>query len=215
MVRKCVGYKRKKRNTKKRRTKRVLLIAAEGNSKNKTEKAYFRNFKSDSVEVKFISGNETDPEHLAKRLRDEARELGLQEDDFAACIVDADFAVKRNSQLRRADEILRQVENTRAELIVSNPCFEIWYLCHFTYSTRCFNHARDVLDSLREHIPGYEKNQNVYSTYLEDKTETAIQNAKKMETACLEAKHIPHTVDFSPSTDVYKIFEEFLYASDM
>lgn len=35
-------------------------------------------------------------------------------------------------------------------------------------------------------------------------------NAEKMEKHCLDSGHTPHTVAFSPSTDVYKIFEIFL-----
>lgn len=210
MVRKSTGYKRKKRDARTRKVKRVLLIAAEGSSKNKTEKSYFHNFQNNLVTVRFVSGDETDPVHLATRLKNEAQEMELQEDDFAACIVDADFTVEKNIQLSRAEAILKKVRNTRAELIVSNPCFEIWYLCHFVYSTRQFNNPREVLDELKKYIVGYEKNQNVYPRNLQDKTNKAIENAKKMEKHCLDSGHVPHTVAFSPSTDVYKIFESFL-----
>lgn len=210
MVRKSTGYRRKKRDARTRKVKRVLLIAAEGSSKNKTEKSYFHNFQNDLVTVRFVSGDETDPVHLANRLKHEAQEMELQEDDFAACIVDADFTVEKNVQLSRANTILKKVRNTRAELIVSNPCFKIWYLCHFVYSTRQFNNPREVLDELKKYIVGYEKNQNVYPEYLQDKTNKAIENAKKMEKHCLDSGHTPHTVAFSPSTDVYKIFEIFL-----
>ena len=164
MVRKSTGYRRKKRDARTRKVKRVLLIAAEGSSKNKTEKSYFHNFQNEAVAVRFVSGDETDPVHLANRLKHEAQEMELQEDDFAACIVDADFTVEKNVQLSRADTILKKVRNTRAELIVSNPCFEIWYLCHFIYSTRQFNNPREVLDELKKYIAGYEKNQNVYGS---------------------------------------------------
>ena len=191
MVRKSTGYKRKKRDARTRKVKRVLLIAAEGSSKNKTEKSYFHNFQNDLVTVRFVSGDETDPVHLATRLKNEAQEMELQEDDFAACIVDADFTVEKNIQLSRAEAILKKVRNTRAELIVSNPCFEIWYLCHFVYSTRQFNNPREVLDELRKYIVGYEKNQNVYPGYLQDKTNKAIENAKKMEKHCLDSGHVP------------------------
>ena len=73
-----------------------------------------------------------------------------------------------------------------------------------------FYNPREVLDELKKYIVRYEKDQNVYPGYLKDKTNKAIENAKKMEKHCLYSGHTPHTVAFSPSTDVYKIFEIFL-----
>lgn len=68
-----------------------------------------------------------------------------------------------------------------------------------------FYNPREVLDELKKYIAGYEKNQNVYPEYLQDKTNKAIENAKKMEKHCLDSGHTPHTVAFSPSTDIYII----------
>ena len=43
-----------------------------------------------------------------------------------------------------------------------------------------------------------------------DKTETAIRNAKSLENQCLEKGLKQHTVEFKPSTEVYKIMELLL-----
>lgn len=67
------GYKRKVRDSGKRKEKHVLLIAAEG--KNKTETICFRNFQRDNISVKTIPGNETSPVQLAERLIAEAGRL--------------------------------------------------------------------------------------------------------------------------------------------
>ena len=52
-----------------------------------------------------------------------------------------------------------------------------------------FYNPREVLDELKKYIAGYEKNQNVYPEYLQDKTNKAIENAKKMEKHCLDSGH--------------------------
>ena len=93
------GYRKKIRDSKQRKTKHVLLIAAEGN--NKTETNYFRNFNKDSVSVRFVSGNETEPGQLVRRLAEEAEAQDLQPDDLAVCLVDADFDVSKNNQLKK------------------------------------------------------------------------------------------------------------------
>lgn len=102
MVRKMhAGYRKKIRDSKQRKPKHVLLIAAEGN--NKTETNYFRNFNKEGVSVRFVSGNETEPGQMVKRLAGEAQAQDFQSDDIAVCLVDADFDVSKNDQLKKAD----------------------------------------------------------------------------------------------------------------
>ena len=106
----------------------MLLIAAEGN--NKTETNYFRNFQRDNVSIKTISGNETSPVQLADRLIHEANELDLQEGDLAVCLVDSDFDSAKDIQLKQADQKLEKAckKQRMLKMILSNPCFEKWYL---------------------------------------------------------------------------------------
>lgn len=204
------GYKRKVRDSGKRKEKHVLLIAAEG--KNKTETIYFRNFQRDNVSVKTIPGNETSPVQLAERLIIETNNLELQADDLAVCLVDSDFDSSKDVQLKRADQKLQKASRNRCglRLIVSSPCFEKWYLCHFSSSSRNYNSSKDLLKELVSWIPNYKKSDNVYPQYLKGKTRTAISNAKKLEENCINSGLCLHTVSFSPSTEVYKVFEDFL-----
>lgn len=204
------GYKRKERDSGKRHEKHVLLIAAEG--KNKTETTYFRNFQRGNVSVKTISGNETSPGQLAERLIDEADQLQLKDDDLAVCLVDSDFDIAKDAELKRADQKLQRKRKNRCpvELIVSSPCFEKWYICHFSASSRNYNSNKDVLKDLESYIPNYRKSDNIYPQYLQGKTKTAIANAKRLEENCKSSGLRRHTVAFCPSTEVYKVFEDFL-----
>ncbi|WP_303816289.1 RloB family protein [Acidaminococcus timonensis] len=205
------GYRKKIRDSKQRKTKHVLLIAAEGN--NKTETNYFRNFNKDSVSVRFVSGNETEPGQLVRRLAEEAEAQDLQPDDLAVCLVDADFDVSKNNQLKKADQEASKARKKgfNLQLTVSSPCFEIWYLCYFSSSTRNYNSNKEILKELERYIPDYSKSQDVYKEYLQGNTALAVKNAKILEKHCLESGLQPHTVSFTPSTEVYKVFEEFLF----
>lgn len=93
--------------------------------------------------------------------------------------------------------------------ITSIPCFEIWILLHFAYTTGAFQAAADdsncalVVRELHKEgrIPGYEKGaENVFDV-VGDKLDTALLNAKR-----LEEFHRDIGTD-NPSTKVYKLVE--------
>lgn len=203
------GYQPKKRNSRTRREKRVLLLAAEG--KNKTETNYFSKFKSDKFVIRFVRGNETDPVRMTKQLLRDYEELDLSDADYAACLVDSDFDTKKDVQLKQADKLIAKAKQDNVALIVSGPCFEIWYLCHFVYTTAAYNNTADVLHQLEKYIPGYKKgNEDTFFSLLQGKTKVAIANAKRLEKYCKDARKQMHRVEFMPSTEVYKVFEYFL-----
>ncbi|MDD2625015.1 MAG: RloB family protein [Candidatus Riflebacteria bacterium] len=201
------GYEPKKRNSNKRRRKSIVIISAEG--KNKTEKLYLSKFSNDTYNIKFAPGNTTDPENMIKTLIEAYRDNGLNTKygDLAYCLVDADCDSRKNDQLAGATNLANK---HNIELIVSAPCFEIWYLCHFNYSTKRYKSNEDVIKELRQYIPGYQKSCDSLYNELLAKIKIAISNAKKLEKHNLEIANRPHTVEFSPSTEVYKVIEKII-----
>ena len=138
-------------------------------------------------------------------LKKEYDELDLdpQLGDAAFCLVDSDVDPAKDSQLERADA----ESDERTELVVSSPCFEIWYLCHFSASTRQYSSNNEILKALKQYIPDYRKEMTGIWELLESKTELAVKNAKTLEQRCLEKGLRKHCVSFTPSTEIYKIFE--------
>lgn len=134
----------------------------------------------------------------------------LGDNDLAVCLVDADFDSSKDAQLKAAEKLIPKEKNIK--LIVSNPCFEIWFICHFIYTTRNYTNTDDVLKYLKTIIPDYEKNSLTVFDKLKNNgnEDDAIHNAKKLEQYCLTNQKKPHTVGFTPSTEVYKIFTDFL-----
>ena len=82
-----------------------------------------------------------------------------------------------NDKSRGTGKRKRKVHRDDAKLIVSNPCFEIWYLNHFRYTTRSFNCIRELMDELCNFLPCYEKNGDYYRSHLKTKTTDAIINS--------------------------------------
>jgi len=202
------GYKRKQRNSGTRVRKSVVLIATEG--KNQTETLYFKDMaKAQGKVVRFVPGNYTDPVNMAQATKECYDEMELSSDlgDCAFCMVDADCDAGKDVQVAVADKIAAE---GNFEVVLSVPCFEIWFLCHFGRSTRQYLSNRDVIADLEKKIPGYSKSMAGIYAKTKDRIKDAVGNAKALENACIEAGYGYHTSAFSPSTEAYKVVEELL-----
>ncbi|MGP1418502.1 MAG: RloB family protein [Sphaerochaetaceae bacterium] len=200
---KTIGYTSKKRNSGIRKEKKIILIATEGN--NQTETNYFKKFKTSGYRIKFVHGNDTDPVKMMQALKAQFESLGLSkaDGDLGMSLIDTDCADYKNVQINAADKLSDQ----SIKQYVSSPCFEIWLLCHFVYSTKQYNSSDEVIKELRERIDGYSKNQEDIIEKTISKLPTALKNAKMLNEFCLSSGKKPHTVGFMPSTEIYKIIE--------
>ena len=198
------AYSAKKRNAYNRKRKRIFLISAEGN--NRTEKNYISGLRFHDVQIHFATGNDTDPVNMTKSLLRDYKKKGMTQElgDLAFCIVDGDLSKEKESQILKADEMIKAIPG---RVIVSNPCVEVWFLCHFTDSTRQYVSGDEAIKRLQAFIPGYEKNMKGLANILEDKTNTALDNAKKLDDYNQNAGRKTHKADYQPSTELYIMFE--------
>jgi len=206
------GYTPKKRNSNSRKRKKIIFIATEG--KNKTEKLYFKKFNSDKVQIRFAKGGSTDPVNMVSELLSECKDMGFDPEagDMAYCVLDSDFVASKNNQIALAD---KKAEANDLSLIVSSPCFEIWYLCHYDYSTKAFASNEEVIDELKKRIPQYDKNKEDMYELLRSMQDNAATNAKRLEKYNFQSGKKPHTVEFMPSTEVYRIIETIMEAENV
>lgn len=190
-----------------RKPKNKIIIAVEGN--NKTEKLYFNNFDDGkkSYSITIARGNDTDPLNLVMNLSKEIKRLrlNLKSGDKAYCVFDIDVNPTRNKMIHSTIEFAK---TKGIEVITSTPSIELWFLLHYEYTTSVLSN-REVIRRLRKWIPHYEKNVDIYAD-IEDKTDTAIKNALKLERFQIENGHMLQTVEANPSTDIYKIVEYLL-----
>ncbi len=187
-----------------RKQKSKILIAAEG--KNKTEKTYFSNFEDGkkTYNITYARGNNTDPLKLVKMLIKEIDELklDLQDDDVAYCIFDTDADPNKNKIIEEAIQLARR---NNIKIITSSPCFELWFLLHYDYTTANMD-SEEVIKRLKEYYPKYEKNINIYPDIIKE-IDLAIDRAKKLEKYQTDNNRRIGTVEANPNTEVYKIVE--------
>lgn len=184
-----------------RERKRVIVVGTEGN--NKSEELYFRELEKKQGKYHFIfaPGNETDPVKIVQNTlkKAKAEELSFKNGDLAISIFDLDLDQANVVQLDQAKTLARA---KRILLITSNPCFEIWYLEHFGYSTRQFNSSAELVEELKKHLPKYSKSESHFEV-LYPLTNDAVKNCM-----LLDEHHklsSPEGLsDFSnPRTDIY------------
>ena len=206
------AYNPKKRNTGERKRKRIFLISVEGS--NKTEKNYFNDFTDKNTRIIFAPGNATDPISIANSLVEEYEKKGLtkEQGDRAFCIVDGDVSKKQEEQILKADKIVKAI---KGQVIVSNPCIEVWFLCHYVDSTRQYTSGSEVIKRLQQYIPGYEKNMKGIKKLLDVGVRTAVTRAKKLEEYNNNNGRKIHRYDYQPSTEVYKVVEELINRSEV
>ena len=128
-------FPEKERNSRIRRRNRLIIFAAEGH--NKTETIYLKELVNDQGGFKLRKSRDssTDPIRMVTGLISAMDEYGFsaEDGDLAFCFIDLDLSREKEMQLKKAAPT---AEKHGIKLIVSNPCFELWFICHFTDSPK-------------------------------------------------------------------------------
>lgn len=193
------------RKRKTRKIKNVILFGVEG--KNKTEKEYFKNFRTrqGNYNIEFSFGNDTDPIQILNNLIQHAKEFDISNSngDKIYCVFDSDVDIQKQNTI---DKVYELASENGIDVIMSVPSFELWYLLHYKYTTHEFKDTKELIKELRNYIPEYEKNKDVFSE-ISSNIRVAIDNAKKLSNFHANVRGQAHTIQANPSTDVYKIIE--------
>lgn len=200
MVRRA-NKKTKGRPTKQNR--KIILIATEG--MNKTEITYFTEFnrKQSVWHIVPADGNSTDPVKIVQDAIRTVNNRGIRYDygDKVFAVFDTDF--NKDKQIVEARKIAKE---NGIELILSNPCFEVWLLQHFRFSTRGYHSNEDVINELMNLWPEYRKSVGSFHS-VSDRIEIAVKNARKLSEYHNTVNSRTETEKRNPSTDVYKLVE--------
>jgi hypothetical protein len=184
-----------------RKIKKSMLIVVEG----ETELIYFDQLKSEyrlaNLSIKPRLSPRKDPENIVKRA---IKENQRGDFDFTWCIFDLDTIEQNKEKYRKAIAIAKKKKYYIAN---SFPCFEIWFLLHFNFSTKYYANYEQLKIDLCKHIDDYCKDQkyliqkNLYR-HLSDKLQQAMENSKK-----LEEYNEANEIELGTRCEIYKIIE--------
>lgn len=202
--RRAESFRRKKAN---RDQYERVLIVCEGQ---KTEPNYFRrlrkHFGLNSANVVIADKKSgLDPKSLVEYALEEFN----KEPDFdrVYCVFDRDKHATFKSALDKIHST-KLKNKTTIHAITSTPCFELWLLLHFEYSTRSYSTSDNdsnctlVVSELKKHIKTYEKGAMDMFNATFEHLDTAIKHAKQ-----LEIYHKTSGVNGPSSTNIYELVE--------
>lgn len=181
----------------------IYYFFSEG-KKNQTERLYFRNFNhSLNYSIRFVNSNETDPEGLlsfAKKYLKRNAELSDRIGDRVFILCDIDNEEKRQKIV--SSGLVDRAKKSKMTFVFSNPCFEIWFLNHFTFTRKEYT-SLQLLNDLKKYLKEYEKNVN-YFDELQKRTVEAIKNSKH------QYDNAEMSVPPCPGTNVFEVVELLL-----
>ena len=211
-----------RRGSRPRRSKPVILIVTEGE---KSEPKYFAHFRTrqNNIEVRVVpnsrNGSKTDYASLIRKAIKICKDDGLSPSigDSVWIIADADVNYQAadavNKKNAALSEARKKAGNESFKLILSNPCFELWYLLHLRYTTAHFSDYDAVRKALEQAgVTDYEKHNDLYER-LVSYTSEAIDRSKRLEKFHTgNGFPLPLGIDANPYTEVYKLVERLITA---
>ena len=131
-------------------------------------------------------------------------ELSIKDDneyDLVFCVIDRDTHNDFDPVLNKIKQQPKKFKE-KIQAIVSIPCFEVWVLLHFVYSSAPFENCNAVCKKIKKPFPEYEKEEmRILYPFLKDKTGEAIKNARKL-VASMEV-----TDSKNPITYIHEVVE--------
>ncbi len=173
-----------KRTRGKRKPRKLILIVVEGQE---TEYNYFNDLKAElrlpTTEIKVYSGSGGDPCQVVEKANSYRNQMTSKPDEVF-CIFDHDNKPEKYKQA-----IKKAQDYGFEESITSIPCFEIWLLLHFQYTSRSFQNCSEVETQLQRELvnassvntpANYDKSLDYYNL-LKAKLNQAIENAERLD----------------------------------
>ncbi|MDD7423423.1 MAG: RloB family protein [Candidatus Methanomethylophilaceae archaeon] len=174
-----------------------ILIVTEGY----TEKKYFEKFRERDVDYEVIVRKS--PDNNAKKVfkfcTNEIKNIGLdvKNDDSAYCVIDVDY----NSE-DTLNKILKEAKKNNIHIILSKPCFEVFFILHFDRDIDGLAEPKDAEMELNNYIPGYCKTGD-YWKLLSKSQKKAVEYSRGYV--------IGESIDLKRccnGTNVYEFFDE-------
>ncbi|MFB3845043.1 MAG: RloB family protein [Candidatus Cloacimonadaceae bacterium] len=185
----------------------MIYICCEGE---KTEPNYFNGLidylKLSEAKVYIIDkeGGCSSPKHVFEAVETEIKELKKMRQYLGVekfwLVMDVD---KWNGQL---NEVIAQCHNKKNLFTaISNPCFEVWFLCHYFSKDEILKEADKLTNCTQINIKL--KSNSVPGNYMEicyEKTDIAVETTKELTKENDDKSEIPQKI----GTYVYKLVEE-------
>lgn len=154
--------------------KKVIVFAYEGKN-NKTESQYFSHFSpaNNDYIIKAFPSGVTDPKNMISTVKRKRNRFDYHaSEDLTYIFVDGDCDKKKIGLI---NELKKKLPKD-IRIVLSNPCFELWFLNHFVLVGKEFLTNEEFFKELDKYLENYDKNKD-YHTVLSASLKTAIKNS--------------------------------------
>ena len=177
--------------------KRLIVFSFEGKN-NKTESMYFSHFEAKNKDyiIKLFSSGVTDPIKMIRETKRKRKEYDYNaSEDLTYIFIDGDC---KKEKIKQVIDIKKKLPKDII-IILSNPCFELWFLNHYIKTTKNYLSSKELVIDLTKHIKEYTKSLDVYPLII-NKMNDAISNSEFQATSdSTESK-----------TEVYHLFDNVI-----
>lgn len=197
-----------KRKKQKYITRETVLIVCEGQ---KSEPHYFHSLKRElklhDNEVE-VCGKECGSAPISvvefAKVKEKIRENKSEHSDQLSkydkiwCVMDVEAPTPHES----LDQAIELAVTYGYKVVLSNPCFEYWYLIHFKKTARLMQSNAEVVSLLKDYLTDYSKSDKKVFSKIYPKTDLAIKNITEI---IVEKCYSEDLKDSNPSTHVHKL----------
>jgi hypothetical protein len=188
-----------------KKRKPIIFLVCEG--RNKTEKTYFNHFNNREADyrLKIVNSEATDIVSMVEKANNIFidNEINKRAGEHVYCLVDLDLDSQKFQQYLKLKNKYRNVE-----IIVSNPCFEIWLLYYFTENPNVVSSSKRVKELLNKYVKNgeYSENMDIISFMKLENHNLAIDRSEKKN----NKYHGELTLDFNPYTEIHNILKQLI-----
>lgn len=193
-----------------RTARKRIAVVGDGS----TEKWYFQQLRTheSTLRGKLAIEPQLPKSSGFRNCMDAAADLCMRGFDEVHCLIDYDQVVRENATSlfeHKAEKLTRKFKD-QVWIYRLHPCFEIWLLLHFQYTTRAFDRCARLESLLRNFISDYNKSQNfwqkndVYALLRKALFTSAIKNAYEL------SMHKGSLSALAPRAEIYSLILQII-----
>lgn len=180
----------------------LIVIASEDRY---AVKQYFELFRSTRIQFKVLETDDcrSSPAHVMERLDQFKDDFEIGEGDELWLVCDTDRWIEYNN-IQSLTKVIQLCKQKRIRVSLSNPCFDLWLLLHFSeLPTEEYLSCNQVGSMLRIIVNGYNKTK-IYN--LPIKHENVLRAIQRAKVSYPNSGEIPN----KPGTRIYQIIENLV-----
>lgn len=183
------------------RDARLVVIASEDRY---AVKNYFDRFRPKRVQFRVLPTEDGDssPNSILQRLEEFCEEYQIGPGDELWYCGDVDHWAESN-HISTLTSVMAKCRQKGYFVALSNPCFELWLLLHFSDLPSGIEKCKQVTEKLKELANGYSKRSGCVTPLSKEMIEHALRRSKAIDTGTPD---IPN----SATTRVYMMLETLL-----